>query len=97
MTDISATDIVIIIDGENLIMKQRHPAGQSPVRVRLALMDTAGDQIKTLVPQDADDAENTAFLDNSKLFLENYFSSGGLEADREIIRLKDEAAQRTGS
>ena len=96
MADPTVVDVILYRDGDNLIMQ----SSNSSVRIRLAFVDTGGaeaageGQITALLQGQSDQAETSAFLDSAKVQVETFIQTGGLERERENIRLRNLLEER---
>ena len=92
-------DIILVRDGENLIM-QSNPPG---IKIRLAYIDTNGAEasgegrINSIIQGQPSEAEIQSFLDVAKVQIESFVQSGALDRERENFRLRTLLAEATAS
>lgn len=98
MTTPNILDIILIRDGDNLIMQ----TNSAYVKVRLAYVETASGAEKTgevkitpLIQGSNDESEYSQFLDGITSQVKNYIESGALDSERENIRLRNLLAEAT--
>src|SRR3546814_12301075 len=88
MSTENVLDIILIRDGENLILRTKSEG----LKIRMAFVDTNGAEgagegkITSIIQGQPTEAEVDSFLDMAKAQVEDFVQSGALDRERENFR-----------
>src|SRR3546814_16111237 len=99
MSTENVLDIILIRDGENLILRTKSEG----LKIRMAFVDTNGAEgagegkITSIIQGQPTEAEVDSFLDMAKAQVEDFVQSGALDRERENFRLRNLLAEATSA
>src|SRR3546814_5615636 len=95
MSTENVLDIILIRDGENLILRTKSEG----LKIRMAFVDTNGAEgagegkITSIIQGQPTEAEVDSFLDMAKAQVEDYVQSGALDRERENFRTQEHTSE----